>query len=64
MKNEIHYNRIFFKKIKIWPVKDNGLNPANVIEDQFDWHNVFTGQYYMGDITYKGLVQFYPQSKI
>ena len=34
--------------------KDNGLNPANVIEDQFDWHNVFTGQYYMGDISYKG----------
>ena len=32
---------------------DNGLIPPNVIEDQFDWHNTFVGQYYMGDISYK-----------
>ena len=25
--------------------RDNGLNPANVIEDQFDWHNEFVGQH-------------------
>lgn len=24
--------------------RDNGLSPANVIEDQFDWHNDFVGQ--------------------
>ena len=24
--------------------RDNGLIPANVIEDQFDWHNDFVGQ--------------------
>ena len=24
--------------------RDNGLTPANVIEDQFDWHNDFVGQ--------------------
>eukprot|EP00913_Durusdinium_trenchii_P018642 g17517.t3 len=29
--------------------RDNGLSPANVIEDQFDWHNDFVGQYSMGD---------------
>ena len=32
------------------------MNPANVVEDQFDWHNIFIGQYYMGDVSYKRLV--------
>jgi len=31
---------------------DNGLAPANVIEDEFDWHNMFVGQYSSGDISY------------
>ncbi|CAK9057639.1 Cell surface hyaluronidase (Cell migration-inducing hyaluronidase 2) (Transmembrane protein 2) [Durusdinium trenchii] len=32
--------------------RDNGLSPANVIEDQFDWHNDFVGQYSMGDVAF------------
>ncbi|CAE7249476.1 Cemip2 [Symbiodinium sp. CCMP2592] len=32
--------------------RDNGVTPANVIEDQFDWHNDFVGQYSMGDIAF------------
>merc|ERR1712107_367394 len=35
--------------------RDNGLVPANVVEDEFDWHNLFVGQYSMGDI---GLVRY------
>jgi len=35
---------------------DNGAIPANLIETQFDWHNMFVGQYYVGDISYKGLI--------
>ena len=31
--------------------------PANIIEDQLDYHNMFVGQYYMGDVTYKGKIQ-------
>eukprot|EP00928_Gymnodinium_smaydae_P064952 TRINITY_DN4816_c0_g2_i1.p1 TRINITY_DN4816_c0_g2~~TRINITY_DN4816_c0_g2_i1.p1 ORF type:complete len:1122 (-),score=90.09 TRINITY_DN4816_c0_g2_i1:315-3596(-) len=30
--------------------KDNGMNPANVIEDEFDYHNMFVGAYDMGNI--------------
>jgi len=30
---------------------DNG-DAANLIEDQFDWHNQFVGGYYMGDISW------------
>eukprot|EP00933_Yihiella_yeosuensis_P028748 TRINITY_DN22577_c0_g2_i1.p1 TRINITY_DN22577_c0_g2~~TRINITY_DN22577_c0_g2_i1.p1 ORF type:complete len:1594 (+),score=244.66 TRINITY_DN22577_c0_g2_i1:990-5771(+) len=36
--------------------KDNGVVPANVIEDEFDWHNQFVGQYSMGDIAFVRLV--------
>eukprot|EP00437_Effrenium_voratum_P009909 CAMPEP_0181428788 /NCGR_PEP_ID=MMETSP1110-20121109/16861_1 /TAXON_ID=174948 /ORGANISM="Symbiodinium sp., Strain CCMP421" /LENGTH=1773 /DNA_ID=CAMNT_0023552029 /DNA_START=37 /DNA_END=5358 /DNA_ORIENTATION=- len=36
--------------------RDNGLNPANVIEDQFDWHNEFVGQYSMGDIAFVRMI--------
>mmetsp|Transcript_117680 Transcript_117680/g.377616 ORF Transcript_117680/g.377616 Transcript_117680/m.377616 type:complete len:988 (+) Transcript_117680:2-2965(+) len=32
--------------------KDNGVTPPNLIEDHFDWHNTFNGQYSMGDISY------------
>ena len=32
---------------------DNGAVPASFIEDQFDWHNMFVGQYAVGDISYK-----------
>lgn len=32
--------------------EDNGVVPANVIEDEFDWHNMFVGQYSGGDISY------------
>jgi len=31
---------------------DNGFVPANVIQDHFDWHNMFVGQYAMGDISF------------
>jgi len=31
---------------------DNGVVPANVIEDEFDWHNMFVGGYANGDISY------------
>ncbi|CAE8721049.1 unnamed protein product [Polarella glacialis] len=36
--------------------RDNGVVPANVIEDEFDWHNMFVGQYSMGDIAFVNLV--------
>jgi len=36
--------------------RDNGLVPANVIEDQFDWHNDFVGQYSMGDIAFRRFI--------
>eukprot|EP00933_Yihiella_yeosuensis_P025705 TRINITY_DN19943_c0_g1_i1.p1 TRINITY_DN19943_c0_g1~~TRINITY_DN19943_c0_g1_i1.p1 ORF type:complete len:922 (-),score=111.75 TRINITY_DN19943_c0_g1_i1:29-2410(-) len=36
--------------------KDNGVNPANVVEDEFDWHNEFVGQYTMGDVEYRRYV--------
>lgn len=32
--------------------KDNGVSQAAVIEDEFDWHNMFVGQYSAGDIMY------------
>lgn len=32
--------------------RDNGVVPAQVIEDQFEWHNTFVGQYAMGDISF------------
>jgi len=32
--------------------RDNGLAPANVIEDEFDYHNMFIGAYAMGDVSY------------
>jgi len=35
--------------------RDNGLVPANVVEDEFDWHNLFVGQYSLGDV---GLVRY------
>jgi len=31
---------------------DNGLQPPNVIKDEFDWHNMFVGQYNLGDIQF------------
>merc|ERR550534_2703644 len=31
---------------------DNGLQPANVVKDEFDWHNMFVGQYNMGDVQF------------
>jgi hypothetical protein len=37
-------------------MKDNGLTVANIVEDHVDWHNVFVGQYNLGDISYKGLI--------
>eukprot|EP00928_Gymnodinium_smaydae_P064950 TRINITY_DN4816_c0_g1_i1.p1 TRINITY_DN4816_c0_g1~~TRINITY_DN4816_c0_g1_i1.p1 ORF type:complete len:1034 (-),score=94.12 TRINITY_DN4816_c0_g1_i1:368-3340(-) len=30
--------------------RDNGANPPNVIEDEFDYHNMFVGAYDMGNI--------------
>lgn len=33
--------------------KDNGVYPANVIEDQLDYHNTFVGQYAMTDVEYR-----------
>ena len=36
--------------------RDNGLVPANVIEDQFDWHNDFVGQYH--GFRYPGFIAF------
>eukprot|EP00930_Biecheleria_cincta_P056436 TRINITY_DN42567_c0_g1_i1.p1 TRINITY_DN42567_c0_g1~~TRINITY_DN42567_c0_g1_i1.p1 ORF type:complete len:863 (-),score=115.76 TRINITY_DN42567_c0_g1_i1:230-2818(-) len=32
--------------------KDNGLVPANLVEDQLDWHNVFVGHYSLGDVSF------------
>ena len=34
--------------------EDNGISPAILIEDQFDWHNSFVGGYFFGDISFKG----------
>ena len=31
---------------------DNGVSMPNLIEDQFDWHNTFTGGYFFGDISW------------
>jgi len=31
---------------------DNGVVPSNIIEDEFDFHNTFVGQYSMGDVMY------------
>jgi len=31
---------------------DNGVVPANVVEDEFDYHNMFVGQYSMGDVAF------------
>ena len=31
---------------------DNGISTANLIEDQFDWHNTFIGGYFMGDVSF------------
>jgi hypothetical protein len=35
---------------------DNGLSPANIIQDQVDWHNMFSGQYSLGDIAFVNLI--------
>ena len=35
---------------------DNGVSPANVIEDSFEWHNMFVGAYALGDMQYRNLV--------
>jgi len=32
---------------------DNGVQPANLIEDQLDYHNLFVGQYDLGDVEYR-----------
>mmetsp|Transcript_35303 Transcript_35303/g.94015 ORF Transcript_35303/g.94015 Transcript_35303/m.94015 type:complete len:1048 (-) Transcript_35303:226-3369(-) len=36
--------------------QDNGVSPANVIEDSFEWHNMFVGAYSLGDVQYRNLV--------
>eukprot|EP00927_Polykrikos_kofoidii_P025548 TRINITY_DN2292_c0_g1_i5.p1 TRINITY_DN2292_c0_g1~~TRINITY_DN2292_c0_g1_i5.p1 ORF type:complete len:1175 (-),score=137.28 TRINITY_DN2292_c0_g1_i5:107-3631(-) len=33
--------------------KDNGVDPANLVEDEFDWHNMFVGAYHMGDVRFE-----------
>jgi len=32
--------------------QDNGIVPANLVEDQFDWHNTFVGHYSLGDVSF------------
>eukprot|EP00443_Scrippsiella_acuminata_P042009 CAMPEP_0115286310 /NCGR_PEP_ID=MMETSP0270-20121206/61878_1 /TAXON_ID=71861 /ORGANISM="Scrippsiella trochoidea, Strain CCMP3099" /LENGTH=1525 /DNA_ID=CAMNT_0002703355 /DNA_START=436 /DNA_END=5010 /DNA_ORIENTATION=+ len=32
--------------------KDNGVVPANVVEDEFDYHNIFVGVYSLGDVSF------------
>ena len=32
--------------------KDTGLVPANIVEDELDWHNEFVGQYTLTDVRY------------
>lgn len=36
--------------------KDTGLVPANVVEDELDWHNEFVGQYTLTDVRYSRYV--------
>ena len=31
---------------------DSGVVPANVVEDELDWHNEFVGQYVLTDVRY------------
>ncbi|CAE7214444.1 unnamed protein product [Symbiodinium pilosum] len=32
--------------------RDSGLIPANIVEDELDWHNEFVGQYTLSDVRY------------